>query len=112
MRAIKIKINLFDNIVCIVVGGDKKMHFDDINLDKNYTPSGAYGRSKLANILFTAELAKRLSGKSHQQSRWKYALKLLKAWSEMWHVKNSTYTFWVETCGYLMMVNINRSFCF
>lgn len=39
------------------------MHFDDINLDKNYTPSGAYGRSKLANILFTAELAKRLNGK-------------------------------------------------
>ncbi|VVC45979.1 NAD(P)-binding domain,Short-chain dehydrogenase/reductase SDR [Cinara cedri] len=42
--------------------GDKKMHFDDINLDKNYTPSGAYGRSKLANILFTVELAKRLNG--------------------------------------------------
>lgn len=39
------------------------MHFDDINLDKNYTPSGAYGRSKLANILFTVELAKRLNGK-------------------------------------------------
>jgi hypothetical protein len=44
-------------------GGDQKMHFDDINLDKNYTPSGAYGRSKLANILFTVELAKRLNGK-------------------------------------------------
>ncbi|KAF0757418.1 retinol dehydrogenase 11-like [Aphis craccivora] len=42
--------------------GDQKMHFDDINLDKNYTPSGAYGRSKLANILFTVELAKRLNG--------------------------------------------------
>lgn len=39
------------------------MHFDDINLDKNYSPSGAYGRSKLANILFTVELAKRLNGK-------------------------------------------------
>lgn len=47
-----------------ITGGDKKMHFDDINLDKNYTPSGAYGRSKLANILFTVELAKRLNGKS------------------------------------------------
>lgn len=42
--------------------GDQKMHFDDINLDNNYTPSGAYGRSKLANILFTVELAKRLKG--------------------------------------------------
>lgn len=45
-----------------VVGGDQNMHFDDINLDKKYTPSGAYGRSKLANLLFTAELAKRLNG--------------------------------------------------
>lgn len=42
------------------------MHFEDINLDKDYTPSGAYGRSKLANILFTVELAKRLNGKFRQ----------------------------------------------
>jgi len=48
------------------IGGDQKMHFDDINLDKDYTPSGAYGRSKLANILFTMELAKRLNGKFRQ----------------------------------------------
>ncbi|XP_050435983.1 retinol dehydrogenase 12-like isoform X2 [Adelges cooleyi] len=42
--------------------GDQLMHFDDINLDKKYTPTGAYGRSKLANILFTLELATRLEG--------------------------------------------------
>lgn len=64
VRAITTKKNIvFDDVVFTIVGGDKTMHFDDINLDKNYTPSGAYGRSKLANILFTAELAKRLSGK-------------------------------------------------
>ncbi|KAM7350183.1 retinol dehydrogenase 12-like [Cochliomyia hominivorax] len=33
---------------------------DDMNLEKHYTRFGAYGRSKLANILFTRKLAKML----------------------------------------------------
>ncbi|XP_072236375.1 retinol dehydrogenase 13 [Leuresthes tenuis] len=36
------------------------IHFDDINLDKNYKPEVSYGQSKLANVLFTRELAARL----------------------------------------------------
>ncbi|KAK6620753.1 hypothetical protein RUM43_011048 [Polyplax serrata] len=36
------------------------INFDDLNLETNYSPISAYGRSKLANILFTKELAKRL----------------------------------------------------
>lgn len=62
MPNLKAKLNI---LMCMVypIGGDQKMHFEDINLDKDYTPSGAYGRSKLANILFTVELAKRLNGK-------------------------------------------------
>lgn len=42
--------------------GDGRMHFEDVNLERGYSPTGAYGRSKLANILFTTELAKRLQG--------------------------------------------------
>ena len=38
------------------------MHFDDLMMKKNYTPMGAYSQSKLANILFTKELSKRLEG--------------------------------------------------
>ncbi|XP_041916778.1 retinol dehydrogenase 11-like isoform X3 [Alosa sapidissima] len=39
-----------------------KMHFDDIHLDKDYDPIISYCQSKLANVLFTKELARRLSG--------------------------------------------------
>lgn len=34
----------------------------DLNSDKEYDAGAAYNQSKLANILFTTELAKRLSG--------------------------------------------------
>ncbi|PSN47098.1 hypothetical protein C0J52_19304 [Blattella germanica] len=34
--------------------------FEDLNWEKNYSPSYAYARSKLANILFTKELAEKL----------------------------------------------------
>ncbi len=38
------------------------IHFNDIDLRKNYSIIKAYSRSKLANILFTYELAMRLNG--------------------------------------------------
>ncbi|GIX99922.1 hypothetical protein CDAR_26771 [Caerostris darwini] len=40
------------------------INFNDINMDRNYRPIKAYGRSKLCNILFTRELEKRLKGKT------------------------------------------------
>ena len=38
------------------------MDFDDLQCAKGYSGWKAYGRSKLANILFTRELARRLAG--------------------------------------------------
>jgi len=40
----------------------RTLDFDDLQLAKNYSIMTAYGRSKLANILFTRELARRLAG--------------------------------------------------
>jgi NAD(P)-dependent dehydrogenase (short-subunit alcohol dehydrogenase family) len=39
-----------------------KLDFDDLQSERNYGSLRAYGRSKLANILFTRELARRLAG--------------------------------------------------
>ena len=40
-----------------------KIHFDDLNLDRDYNRVVSYGQSKLANMLFTYELARRLKAK-------------------------------------------------
>ena len=39
-----------------------KLKFDDIQLEQGYAGFGAYSQSKLANLLFTYELARRLEG--------------------------------------------------
>ncbi|MFI2714727.1 oxidoreductase [Streptomyces collinus] len=41
--------------------GGARIDFDDLDLAANYTPQGAYAQSKLANLLFTLELQRRLS---------------------------------------------------
>ncbi len=38
-----------------------KIHFDDLQLEKNYGPWRAYFQSKLANLLFTYELQRKLA---------------------------------------------------
>jgi NAD(P)-dependent dehydrogenase (short-subunit alcohol dehydrogenase family) len=38
------------------------IHFDDLNAEAGYNPLQAYAQSKLANILFTHELSRRLQG--------------------------------------------------
>jgi len=39
-----------------------KIHFDDLQGEKSYSAFRAYGQAKLANVLFTYELAKKLEG--------------------------------------------------
>lgn len=41
-----------------------KIHFDDYNLKRSFNVVKAYGQSKLANVLFTRELAERLKGRN------------------------------------------------
>jgi NAD(P)-dependent dehydrogenase (short-subunit alcohol dehydrogenase family) len=38
-----------------------RMHFDDLNLTRRYSRTAAYSQSKLANLLFTYELQRRLA---------------------------------------------------
>lgn len=38
------------------------MHWDDLNMAEDFTTTGAYCQAKLANILFTRELARRVAG--------------------------------------------------
>ena len=39
-----------------------KLDFDDLQSERGYSGFGAYAKSKLANVLFTSELARRLAG--------------------------------------------------
>ncbi|MBK3523930.1 MULTISPECIES: oxidoreductase [Streptomyces] len=41
--------------------GSPRIHFDNLNLTGEYDPVTAYGQSKLANLLFTLELQRRLT---------------------------------------------------
>lgn len=52
-------------IVNVASGAHKtgKIHFEDINLTKHFNVIKAYSQSKLANVLFTRELALRLKSK-------------------------------------------------
>lgn len=51
-------------IVVVASGAYKigKLHLDDHTLSRSFNPAKGYARSKLANILFTRELAGRLQG--------------------------------------------------
>ncbi|MFE8947715.1 oxidoreductase [Streptomyces sp. NPDC007856] len=54
-----------DRVVTVASGahrfGDGVISFEDVNLHGRYTPTRAYAQSKLANLLFTLELQRRLT---------------------------------------------------
>jgi NAD(P)-dependent dehydrogenase (short-subunit alcohol dehydrogenase family) len=43
-------------------GAKSGLDFDDLQMERHYSPIQAYNRSKLANIYFTRELARRVDG--------------------------------------------------
>jgi len=49
-------------VVSSIAHKNGKIDFDDIQTSQNYTLESAYAQSKLANLLFTHALAKRLKG--------------------------------------------------
>ncbi|MCX4878727.1 MULTISPECIES: oxidoreductase [unclassified Streptomyces] len=56
-----------DRVVTVSSGahrmpGSPRIHFDNLNLTGEYAPIKAYSQSKLANLLFTLELQRRLAG--------------------------------------------------
>jgi NAD(P)-dependent dehydrogenase (short-subunit alcohol dehydrogenase family) len=52
------------NVASGAHGGCPRINFDDLQSEKGYVGKVAYAQSKLANILFTYELARRLEGTS------------------------------------------------
>ncbi len=50
-------------IINVASAGQRPINFDDVMMEHNYNPSNAYTQSKLAQILFTFELAPEVKGK-------------------------------------------------
>jgi NAD(P)-dependent dehydrogenase (short-subunit alcohol dehydrogenase family) len=57
-------------VVSVSSNGHKlgRMRFEDLHWERGYSPVGAYAQSKLANLLFTFELQRRLAAGGHATS--------------------------------------------
>ncbi|HET9172552.1 MAG TPA: oxidoreductase [Actinospica sp.] len=57
--------HITDRVVTLSSGAHRwdrgRMYLDNVNLTGNYTPTRAYAQSKLSNLLFTAELQRKLT---------------------------------------------------
>lgn len=47
-------------VVNVASGAQQAIDFDDVHLERDYSPSRAYGQSKLAQVMFTFDLAEAL----------------------------------------------------
>ena len=47
----------------------RAIRFDDLQWERSYSRVGAYGQAKLANLMFTYELQRRLQGTEHHRRR-------------------------------------------
>ena len=61
-----ISIFVFINYILLLVGS---INWDDLNSEKSYSPFRVYAQSKLANVLFSLELSKRLAGRLYHLSK-------------------------------------------
>lgn len=50
-------------IINVASGAQEPLDFGDLMLENDYSPGSAYARSKLAQVLFTVELARELEGR-------------------------------------------------
>lgn len=50
-------------VINVASGAQEPLDFDDLMLEHDYTPGSAYARSKLAQVLFTVDLAEELEGR-------------------------------------------------
>lgn len=62
----RLKETPHSRVVTVASGAHKmgRIDFDDLQGERSWSGSAAYDRSKLANVLFTYELARRLTGSS------------------------------------------------
>jgi retinol dehydrogenase-14 len=58
----RLKASAPARIVTVASTAQSALNFDDLQGEKHYSMLGTYGQSKLANVLFTYELARRLEG--------------------------------------------------
>jgi len=74
----------------------KRLDFDDLQLRKGYNPMKAYGRTKLANVLFTYELDRRLTGTGVTVTTLNPSLVATNIWKNVGPVIGPIVAWWVS----------------